>query len=170
MADERGLDIPKLMKHIRSCGGVASFTEADIIEASDLLTLDCDVLIPAASGEQITTDNAAKLRCRLVVEAANGPTTPEADRLLDERGITVYPDILCNAGGVYVSYLEYTQETQKWQLTEDQVNQHLDDRMIQTLGRVLKHADDQRITPREAAMRTAIATVADATRSRRRLA
>lgn len=167
---ERGIDVPALLEHVYAAGGVAGFTEAQTVEPSDLLMLDCDVLIPAAGGEQITAANAADLQCRFVVEAANGPTTPEADRILSDRGIAVYPDILCNAGGVYVSYLEYTQETQQWQLAEPQVNQHLETRMTQTLRRVLMHADEQQITPRDAAMRLAVAAVADATRSRGRLA
>src|SRR5690606_14838477 len=94
-----------------------------------LLERNCDMLIPAASANQITADNAPRIQARMILEGANGPTSVAADEILEKRGITVYPDILCNAGGVFVSYLEYTQETQAEQITEETVRARLHRRM-----------------------------------------
>ena len=117
----RGLDLDRLQEHAYATGSVRGFSEADTVDPKELLEMPCDLLIPAATANQITAANAPRLRARVIAEGANGPTTPEADAVLADRGIPVIPDILCNAGGVYVSYLEYTQETQQEQMTEEEV-------------------------------------------------
>lgn len=109
VTDERGLDVAALQAHVRVKGTVAGFAGSRPVESAEFLTLPCDVLVPAALERQIRADNALRVRARFVVEAANGPTTPTADRILLERGIPVLPDILANAGGVTVSYYEWVQ-------------------------------------------------------------
>ena len=102
-----GLDIQAVIDHVKEAGQVSGFAQAGPVTNDELLELDCDVLIPAALGNQITSENAARIRANIVAEGANGPTTPEADRILQERGVVVIPDVLANAGGVTVSYFEW---------------------------------------------------------------
>ena len=109
----RGLDIPRLLKHQQEKKSIVDFPEAEVITNADLLTLPCDILVPAALERQITLDNAPQIQCRILAEGANGPTTPEADVILQQRGIFVIPDVLCNAGGVTVSYFEWVQDLAK---------------------------------------------------------
>ncbi|MGH9173325.1 MAG: Glu/Leu/Phe/Val family dehydrogenase, partial [Vicinamibacterales bacterium] len=113
-----GLNIPAVIAHKEKTGTVVGFPEADNCTNEELLILDCDILIPAALEEVITADNARQIKARLIAEAANGPTTPEADRILFDRGIVVAPDILANAGGVTVSYFEWVQALQAFPWTE----------------------------------------------------
>ena len=117
---EEGLDLAAVVAHKREHGTLVGLPETRTLTNEDLLLLDCDILIPAALGNQIRADNAAKIRARLVVEAANAPTTPAADDILRERGVIVVPDILVNAGGVTVSYFEWVQniENEEWDLEE----------------------------------------------------
>jgi glutamate dehydrogenase (NAD(P)+) len=123
--------------------------------------VDCDILIPAATGSVITCENAGQVKARLVAEAANAPTTPEADAILNQRGIFVIPDIMCNAGGVFVSYLEYTQETQRDQMTLDEVNARLAAQMETTFERVYERASQQAGSMREAAMDIGVSRVVE---------
>src|SRR3989338_6579400 len=104
---------------------VQGFPGAESVPGAELLELKCDLLIPAAGEMQITGENAARLKCKIVAEGANGPTTPEADKILREKGVFVIPDILANAGGVIVSYFEWVQDLQNFFWTEDEVNQKL---------------------------------------------
>ena len=116
-----GLDLWALEKHVASNKTVAGFPEAEPITNEQLLVLPCDILVPAALERQITAANAGKIQCRILAEAANGPTTPEADVILDQRPeIFIIPDVLCNAGGVIVSYFEWVQDLQSffWGETE----------------------------------------------------
>ena len=131
-----------------------------------LLEMPCDVLVPAAAGNQITRDNAHNIKAGVIAEGANGPTTPEADDLLHARGITVLPDILCNAGGVFVSYLEYTQETQQEQMTEAEVLHRLAERMRDRYGHVRQTALERRLSLRQAALLLSIRSVAAAVMAR----
>ena len=121
-----GLDLRKLEEHVRRTGTVADFPEAEAITNAELLVLPCDVLVPAALERQITAENAGRIRCRIVAEGANGPTTPEADAILAQRPeIMVIPDILCNSGGVIVSYFEWVQDLQSFFWTETEVADRL---------------------------------------------
>jgi len=161
-----GLEIPALCEHHASIGTVKGFAGGQSIDGLEMLELPCDVLIPAATASQITVDNAPRIQARIVAEAANSPTDPEADGILAERGITVIPDILCNAGGVFVSYLEYTQETQQEQMTEQQVVTRLHDRMSERYDLVCRLAVERNMTMRDAAMHLAVKTVCQALEAR----
>ncbi|MCB9769808.1 MAG: Glu/Leu/Phe/Val dehydrogenase [Candidatus Omnitrophica bacterium] len=121
-----GLDIAKLTNHVRSTGSVQGFAESEPIDPEEMLLLECEFLVPAALERVVHKDNAGHLRCRVLAEAANGPTTVEADRILKENdGVLVIPDILCNAGGVTVSYFEWVQDIQMFFWDEEEVNQRL---------------------------------------------
>ncbi len=135
----KGLDLPRLDRWVAEKGTVVGFPESEPLPPEDLLLLSCDVLVPAAMERQITELNAARLRCRVLAEGANGPTTPEADRILTERGdVFVVPDILCNAGGVVVSYFEWVQDLQSFFWSEGEVMDRLfrilEGAFVQTLG------------------------------------
>jgi glutamate dehydrogenase (NAD(P)+) len=164
--NEQGLDIPALLAHVGRTRSVAGFAGAQAMNGADLLTAPCDILVPAAAGNQITAENAPRIQAKLVAEGANGPTTPEADTILDARGITVVPDILCNAGGVFVSYLEYTQETQQEQMTLSEVETRLDQRMKDRFAQVYATAQESHVTLRQAAMLLAVRRVAQALEAR----
>jgi glutamate dehydrogenase (NAD(P)+) len=160
--DERGLDIAGLVVHSRASGTVRGCGQGREVPRDALLERECDVLVPAAAGNQITADNAPRIRAALVAEGANGPTTPDADAVLEQRGITVIPDILCNAGGVFVSYLEYTQETQQEQMAEEEVNTRLEKRMKEKFGLVSETAGRGGLRLREAALYLALRSVCQA--------
>jgi glutamate dehydrogenase (NAD(P)+) len=132
------------------------------IDRSQIFEIDCDILIPAAAGSQITIGNVKKIKARLIAEGANAPTTPQADEILNKKNIFVIPDILCNAGGVFVSYLEYTQETQREQMTLADVEQRLAGRMKQRFNEVYDFAKQKQLTMREAAMDMAVSKVVEA--------
>ncbi|MEX0776850.1 MAG: Glu/Leu/Phe/Val dehydrogenase [Phycisphaeraceae bacterium] len=151
-----GIDVPRLIAHADAAGGVYGFPGAAAIDPEEIYSHDCEVLVPAAIGGVLNAARAAKVRAGIVAEAANGPTLPEADAVFADRGILVIPDILCNAGGVFVSYLEYTQETQREQWTLQEVNQRLEGRMNATLARVWDRVDRQAVTPRVAAIELAL--------------
>jgi glutamate dehydrogenase (NAD(P)+) len=165
-----GLDVTKLVAHARARGSVEGFVGAEAIDPRKLLEAPCDVLIPAAAASQITEANAARIKARLVIEAANSPTTPGADRILEAAGVRVVPDILANAGGVFVSYLEYTQETQQEQMTESEVSARLRQRMVDRFAQVATTARQLGCPMREAAMYVAVHRVAAAVAARGRLA
>jgi glutamate dehydrogenase/leucine dehydrogenase len=131
-----------------------------------MLEAPCDVLVPAAAASQITAANAARICAKFIAEGANSPTTPEADEILARRGVTVLPDILCNAGGVFVSYLEYTQETQQEQMTEEEVKARLQRRMVDKFAQVWKLAAEKKLHLRDAAMYLAVKTVCTAANAR----
>jgi glutamate dehydrogenase (NAD(P)+) len=124
-----GLDIPALLRHRSEHGFVQGFPGSEAISNDELLALDCDVLVPAALEGQLHEGNADRIRARLVVEGANGPTTAEADEILVRRGIPVVPDIMANAGGVVVSYFEWVQDRYGYFWTEAEVNQRLEEKM-----------------------------------------
>jgi glutamate dehydrogenase (NAD(P)+) len=163
---EAGLDIAELLKHQREKKTVVGFPEAEAITNADLFTLPCEVLVPAALERQITTDNAGKLQCRILAEGANGPTTPEADVILRERGIFVIPDILCNAGGVTVSYFEWVQDLQNYFWTETQINRRLKQVLIKAFREVSAEADRAQVDMRTAALMLGVGRVASGERVR----
>jgi glutamate dehydrogenase (NAD(P)+) len=160
--DERGLDIARLTDHVRCTGMLRGCNQGRTMDPARILEMPGDVLVPAAEGNQITGANAAHIQAAVIAEGANGPTTPEADEILTRRGIGVIPDILCNAGGVFVSYLEYTQETQKEQMTEAEVLDRLHRRMKDRFEQVWTLAGSQGWSLREAAMHLAVKNVCEA--------
>lgn len=158
-----GLDIPALIQWVGQHRTVAGFPGANAISNEDLLLLECEVLIPAALGHVITKDNAPHLRAKYVVEAANAPTTPDADEILDKRGILVVPDILANAGGVSVSYFEWTQNIQQFTWELDKVNSELRRIMARAFQKVHKVATEKKLPMRTAAFVVGIGRVGKAT-------
>jgi len=161
-----GLDLPALRAEVRSGRSVREFSGGEVVTNEELLTLPCEVLVPAALGGQITGKNAAAIQARLIVEGANGPTTMEADRLLRERGVVILPDILANAGGVIVSYFEWVQDLQFFFWTEDEVNSRLRDILLGAFRRTLAVTKKEGVDFRTAAMMEAVTRVAQATRLR----
>lgn len=163
---DAGLDVPALEAHMDEHGSVEGFPGSEPVGNAELLEIDCDVLIPAAVENQITAANADRLRCRLLVEAANGPTDLEADAILAERGVHVVPDVLANAGGVTVSYFEWLQSSQQNFWSEDEVNSRLITLMQEAYRRVHDQAEAQGRDMRSAALELGIARVASAKRTR----
>jgi len=161
-----GLDIPKLIAHVAEHKTVLGFAGGDALGAADVFKLDAEILIPAALENQITEDNAGDIKAKLIVEGANGPTTPDAHKLLHERGVFVVPDILANAGGVTVSYFEWVQDRHGYFWTEKEVNERLEAKMIEAFDVVLKTAQKYQVDMRAAAYIVAIGRVATVTRLR----
>ncbi|MDZ7620641.1 MAG: glutamate dehydrogenase, partial [Patescibacteria group bacterium] len=155
-----GLDVERLLAHVGQAKGVHGFPEAEAVGHDDLFALPCDCIVPAAAGSQITEFNAGRITARLIAEGANSPTTPEADAILGEKGVVVIPDILCNAGGVFVSYIEYVQETQRDQIGLEQIHDRLRRRMTETFEHVHQYATQHGRTMRDAAMDLAVSRVA----------
>ncbi len=161
-----GLDVAKVVEHLKVNGTVVGFPGAKPIDNAELLTLDVDILIPAALGGAITGDNVKDVRAKLIVEAANSPVTPQADEILRTRGITVIPDILANAGGVTVSYFEWVQNLQQFHWSHEKVNEELERKMLNAWQRVYGRSVEQNIPLRIAAYADALHKVAEATRQR----
>ncbi|MCI4320264.1 MAG: Glu/Leu/Phe/Val dehydrogenase [Thermoplasmata archaeon] len=166
ITNSAGLDPHKVEAHKAKTGTVLGFPGAKPISNTEILELKCDVLVPAALENQITAKNASKIQAKIVAEAANGPTTPEADEVLFEKKITVLPDILANAGGVTVSYFEWAQDIQGffWPLAE--VNQRLERVMVHSYGEVHRVATERKVHNRTAAYVVAIQRVVDAIKIR----
>jgi len=161
-----GLPIRKLMEYRREGGRLDGFEGGEAIPSDGPITVDCDILVPAAIGNQITSRNAGGVKARLVVEGANGPTTPEADQILQDRGVLLVPDILANAGGVTVSYFEWVQDLQSFFWSEHEVNQKLQAIMLRAFREVLTVARERDLSLRMAAYVQAVQRVASATRER----
>ncbi|HMY54022.1 MAG TPA: Glu/Leu/Phe/Val dehydrogenase [Candidatus Obscuribacter sp.] len=162
----KGLDIPRLIAYVSEMGKVQGFNGSQDLDNKALLELPCDVLVPAALGGQITNLNADKLQCKIIVEGANGPTTPEADVILHDKGVIVVPDILANAGGVTVSYFEWVQGMMHLFWTEDEVNQRLEQIMGRACDQVLELSTKSKLRPRMAALRIGVSRIAEAKRLR----
>jgi glutamate dehydrogenase (NAD(P)+) len=162
----RGLDPDALWHHKRRGGRLIDAPVGDRISNDELLRLPVDVLIPAAVEGQLTSANAPAVQARIIVEGANGPTTPEADAILAEKGVLVVPDILANAGGVVVSYFEWVQDLQNFFWEEEEVNERLRQVMVRAFQQVARLAEAEGTTLREAAMLLAVQRVAEATRVR----
>jgi glutamate dehydrogenase (NAD(P)+) len=165
-ADARGIDVASALEWMASHRSLAGWHGAPDISRETLLFQPCDVLIPAALGGVITRDNARALQCKTIVEGANGPTTPEADEILHERGITVVPDILANAGGVTVSYFEWVQNVQQFYWDEARVRGELERIMRAAFARVADVVKARKVPWRSAAFVVAIERVARATELR----
>ena len=164
--NERGLDVDKLAEHVARNKSVAGFGGGDPIGNDQLFALPVDVLIPAALENQITMENAPRIRAKVVVEGANGPTTPEAHRHLHERGVHVVPDILANSAGVTASYFEWVQDRYGYFWTEAEVNERLEMKMCEAYQAVLQTSLNYRVDMRTAAYVVAIGRVATVTRMR----
>ena len=152
IANPRGIDIGALNQHVASGKLLKDFSGAGQIGPDELLATPCTILVPAALERVITAANAPKLRCRVLAEGANGPTTPDADAILAESDIFVIPDVLCNAGGVTVSYFEWVQDMQQFFWSEQEVNQKLEQLMLKAFHQVRSLAKQRRLTMRTAAL------------------
>ncbi|MBQ0959015.1 Glu/Leu/Phe/Val dehydrogenase [Ideonella sp. 4Y11] len=145
-----GFDLSELMPHVKATGGVGGFKGAEVMGNEEFWDVDCEILIPAALEGQITADRARRVKAKMVLEGANGPTVPSADDILADRGILVVPDVICNAGGVTVSYFEWVQDFSSFFWTEDEINVRLDKIMVGALKRIWEVADQHHITLRTA--------------------
>ncbi len=157
----QGLDIRQLGEHVKEAGTVAGFPGTEPVSNVDLLELPCDVLVPAAVGGQLTVHNADRVKARVVAEGANGPTTPEADDILTERGIMVIPDILANAGGVVVSYFEWVQGLQYYFWRESEINTRLHEVMIRAFNQVVAVAKRESVNLRTGALMLGVRRLAE---------
>jgi glutamate dehydrogenase (NAD(P)+) len=164
--DPGGLDVPTLHEYVREHGSLEGYAGAARITNAELLELECEVLVLAAREDQVTAANAGGLRCRLVAEGANGPTSIEADRILAERGILVLPDVLTNAGGVTVSYFEWVQDLGRLFWDRDDIRQRLADKLGDAFDRVWELAQERGLTLRDAALIAGIREVAEALEAR----
>jgi len=162
----RGLNPTAIMRYKSEADTVAGYPGADAITNDELLAMECDLLVPAAIEDQITERNVDQVKAKIIVEGANGPTTPEADHRLAERGVLVVPDVLANAGGVTVSYFEWVQDIQAYFWTEDEVNVRMRDVMERAYGEVRALSEEKNVRLRLAALAIGIGRVADAHRAR----
>ena len=164
--DENGLDVPALLAYLQENGRLSGFSGAQELPNDQQLELDCELLVPAALENQITSENADRIRAKLIVEGANGPTTALASEMLVERGVIIVPDILANAGGVTVSYFEWVQDRMGYFWTEEIVNSRLEQIMIDSFGEVAATAERYGVSLRTAAYILAIDRVATVYRMR----
>ena len=162
----KGLDTKALAAHVAQHKTVAGFAGGDTLKSDELFGLDVDILIPAALENQITAANAGTIKAKLVVEGANGPTTPDAHKALHQRGVFIVPDILANAGGVTTSYFEWVQDRHGYFWSEKEVNERLEAKMMEAFGAVLQTAQRYTVDMRTAAYIVAINRVATVTKMR----
>ena len=158
-----GIDVSAALAHKQETGALAGMRGAEAISNDELVALDCDVLAPCALEQVVTADNADKVRARIVLEGANGPTTPAADEILEDRGVVVLPDVLSNAGGVVVSYFEWVQGLQEYFWKESEVNAKLNDIITRAFNETWNVAEARGTTVRVAAYGVAVQRVAEAT-------
>ncbi len=166
LANPAGLDIPALLTHRQQAGTIVGFPDGQAVDKAELLTWPCEILIPAATENVITSRNAASLNCKILCEGANGPTTIVADDILEANGVFVIPDILANAGGVTASYFEWVQDRMGYFWTEAEVNQRLERIMVDSFDDVLAYARSHQVNNRIAAYMLAIDRVAYTTKQR----
>lgn len=162
----KGINIPRALRYSKEHGTLLDLPDTEPVTNEELLELPCDILIPAALENQLTANNADRIKARMVVEAANGPTTPEADHILNGRGVTIVPDILANAGGVTVSYFEWVQDLQHFFWAEQEINQRLEAIMTRAYQAVQHKSQEQETNLRLGAYLLAVARVAEATELR----
>lgn len=161
-----GLNVPEVLKYLYTTRSFEGLEGVEFVANHELLELECDVLVPAATENQITSQNAHRLKCKVLAEGANGPTTASADEILHEKGVFVIPDILANAGGVTVSYFEWVQDRMGYFWREDVVNERLQDKMVASFNDLCRYADAHSVDTRTAAYMLAIDRVAYDTRMR----
>lgn len=164
--NDKGLDIPALLRHRKHTGSILDFPGGENMDRDEAMYLDCDILLPAAKENVITSQNAGRIRAKIVCEGANGPTTPVADRILVEKGVFVIPDILANAGGVTVSYFEWVQDRQGYFWNEELINTRLEEIMVNSFRDVTAYADKHGVNNRIAAYMLALDRVAFAIKLR----
>jgi glutamate dehydrogenase (NAD(P)+) len=162
----KGINIPDALEYLRTRRSFDGYEGVEFVNNQELLELDCDVLVPAATENQITSQNAEKIKCKVLAEGANGPTTAAADQILHQKGVFVIPDILANAGGVTVSYFEWVQDRMGYFWREDVVNERLQDKMVASFNDLCRYADAHAVDTRTAAYMLAIDRVAYDTRMR----
>ena len=162
--DPNGMDPRKLLDHKRRTGSVLGFPGSGDIGSSDPITVDCNILVPAALQNAITAENAGDVKAKLIIEGANGPTVPDADKILNEKGVTVVPDICANAGGVTVSYFEWVQNRQGYYWTEEEVDQRLERVMVKAFHDLKEQSEKYEVPLRAGAYALAIGRVAEAMR------
>jgi glutamate dehydrogenase (NAD(P)+) len=162
----KGLDIPGVMSYLASHKTFERYQNADPVSNHELLEIDCEVLLPAATENQITSHNAHRIKCKILAEGANGPTTAAADDILETKGVFVIPDILANAGGVTCSYFEWVQDRMGYFWKEEMVNERLKDIMVASFNDVVKYAENHGVNNRIAAYMLAVDRVAYITRLR----
>ncbi|MGI8804470.1 MAG: Glu/Leu/Phe/Val family dehydrogenase, partial [Thermoleophilaceae bacterium] len=150
ITSESGIDAPALHAHIGAGGGLTEFEGVEPLDPDDLLGIECEVFIPAALGGMIHQDNADRVRCRMVIEGANSPTTPAADEILTDKGVVVIPDVMANAGGVIVSYFEWVQNLQHFRWDEREVNERMGRIMRKAFGEVSERASADDVSLRTA--------------------
>jgi glutamate dehydrogenase (NAD(P)+) len=158
--NKNGIDVDALWKHRERTKGIKGFTEAEPVDPDELLLTECEILVPAATENQITSRNAAQVKCRILAEGANGPTTAAADDILADKKVFVIPDILCNAGGVTTSYFEWVQDRQGYFWKESVVNEQLEDIMVNAFDDVVRYSETHSVNNRIAAYMLAIDRVA----------
>jgi glutamate dehydrogenase (NAD(P)+) len=164
--NKNGIDVAALSAYRQKHGTLAGFPGAEAADPAELLVTDCDILIPAATENQITSRNADRIKCKILAEGANGPTTAAADEILAEKGVFVIPDILCNAGGVTTSYFEWVQDRQGYFWKESFVNEQLENIMVAAFDDVVRYAETHGVNNRIAAYMLAIDRVAYTIRQR----
>jgi glutamate dehydrogenase (NAD(P)+) len=164
--NRHGLNIAALQKHRKDTGSIRGFADAEEVDKDEALLMDCDVLIPAARENVITSANAERVKAKILCEGANGPTTFVADSILAEKKVFVIPDILANAGGVTVSYFEWVQDRQGYFWNERMVNERLEEIMVKSFNDVIGYADARGVNNRTAAYMLALERVANAIKKR----
>ena len=162
----KGIDVAAALAHKQETGSLAGLRGADEISNEELLLLECDVLAPCALEQVITSENAAQVKAQIVCEGANGPVTPTADEILDDKGVLVLPDILANAGGVVVSYFEWVQGLQEYFWKEPEVNSKLRDIVTRAFNETWRLYEERQTSMRSAAYGVAVGRVAEATVTR----
>lgn len=160
--NSRGIDIPAALRFKTKTGSLRGFEGADAISNDELMALACDVLVPAALENQITAKNAGAIKAKIIAEAANGPTTPEADKILESKGVFIIPDILSNAGGVTVSYFEWVQDNYSFFWREAEVNNYLREVMTGSFQRVMRRKKKYNVSMRLSAYVLGVERVAEA--------
>ncbi|HEY7354365.1 MAG TPA: Glu/Leu/Phe/Val dehydrogenase [Terriglobales bacterium] len=164
--NKHGINVDALVQHRERARSITGFPEAESADPAELMCVECEILVPAATENQITSQNAARLKCRILAEGANGPTTAAADEILAEKRVFVIPDILCNAGGVTTSYFEWVQDRQGYFWKESVVNDQLEDIMVSAFHDVARYAEAHNVNNRIAAYMLAIDRVAYTIRQR----
>lgn len=164
--NQSGLNIPHVLEYLKINRSLEGYPDVQHVDNKSLLEVECDVLAPCATENQITSENADRIKCKILAEGANGPTTPKADKILHDKGIFVIPDILANAGGVTVSYFEWVQDRMGYFWSEDEVNARLEDKMVASFNELCHYATKHDVDTRTAAYMLAIDRVAYDTKMR----